>query len=253
MYWLFPVKDRLGRMASFCFTVAVLYLSCFVDFRYPWYFPQIEFFGLVTLARGMPTLADAYGNRQPSSAVSKPVRTLVLALMFLLSISQIALFVLTTYQARIQQTEVEMGNRARIGFWLRDHALPGQSVLLEPLGYIGYFSNLKMLDWPGLVAPEVVRLHSEKKAPSMSAIIPDLQPDWVVLRSWEYDQLLKSPALDFFQKNYTLVKVFDVTSKLKQYSFIPGKAYVYFDAVFALYKRNDTQMQSDEALPPQGK
>ena len=57
----------------------------------------------------------------------------------------------------VQQSVIEDGLRQPIGLWLRDHAkTPHDSVMLEPLGYIGYYSGLKMLDYPGLASKEMV-------------------------------------------------------------------------------------------------
>ena len=48
-----------------------------------------------------------------------------------------------------RQIEIEMGNRVPVGLWLREHGQPQETVYTEPLGYIGYFSGMRMIDWPG--------------------------------------------------------------------------------------------------------
>ncbi len=151
---------------------------------------------------------------------------------------QIALFFLTCWEMKLQQLEIEMGNRARIGEWLHDHGRPGESVYLEPLGYIGYFSKMRMIDWPGLVAPEVVRLRAEKKTTRVESLILDLQPDWVILRSWDFSRLKNSPDALRFQNEYQLVQVFDVNENLNKYDFVPGKLLLHIDASFGLFKKS---------------
>ena len=72
-------------------------------------------------------------------------------------------------------------------------SLPGQrptdTVFLEPLGYIGFYSNLKMLDYPGLSSPEVVAARRRASARDYPGCWPeliiDLSPTWLVLRSYE--------------------------------------------------------------------
>jgi hypothetical protein len=52
--------------------------------------------------------------------------------------------------------------RREVGLWIRDNSPPSASILLEPIGYIGYFSNRYIHDWTGLISPSVVayrRLH----------------------------------------------------------------------------------------------
>jgi hypothetical protein len=62
-------------------------------------------------------------------------------------------------QLQVQQSFIENGLRRPIGLWLRDHAQTlHDSVMLEPLGHISYYSRLKMLDWPGLASKEVVEV-----------------------------------------------------------------------------------------------
>src|SRR6185312_4860456 len=72
---------------------------------------------------------------------------------------QAAITVCMARQMQVQQALIENGLRRQIGLWLRDHAkTPQDTVMLEPLGYIGYFSGLKMLDYPGLASKEMVEV-----------------------------------------------------------------------------------------------
>ena len=74
----------------------------------------------------------------------------------------------------------------------------GDRIFLEPLGYIGYFSEGKMLDYPGLCSPEVVNVLKDKKL-NRATVIPELKPDWLVLRPWEVMEVLNMP---FFKRDY---------------------------------------------------
>jgi hypothetical protein len=149
---------------------------------------------------------------------------------------QILMCGVNAWEMRIQQVEVEMGNRRLVGEWLREHGWPDETVFLEPLGYIGYFSKMHMLDWPGLVTPQMVA--TRKKIPGgMLSMIPELKPDWVVLRPGEYAGL--GTLREDFDKNYVPEQVFDARPRLDQYKFIPGKRYVYVDATFFIFRRRD--------------
>ena len=44
-------------------------------------------------------------------------------------------------QLALQQQEIEWGVRAKVGRWLAEHAGENDRVLLEPIDYIGFFSN----------------------------------------------------------------------------------------------------------------
>jgi hypothetical protein len=74
-----------------------------------------------------------------------------------------------------------------VGVWLRSHASSQSSVMLEPIGYVGWYSTLKIHDYIGLVSPEVVAYR--RKFPNSDAwfmhYVQDKVPDYLVLRNWE--------------------------------------------------------------------
>ena len=45
-----------------------------------------------------------------------------------------------------------------------------------------------MFDWPGLVAPQVIKVRREKQTNQFATIF-ELKPEWVVLRDFEYEDL----------------------------------------------------------------
>jgi len=65
-----------------------------------------------------------------------------------------------------------------IGLWLASHTPSDSVVLLEPLGYIGFFSNRTMIDEVGLVTPRVVELKREGVSGPHYAL--EFQPDLVI-------------------------------------------------------------------------
>jgi hypothetical protein len=105
--------------------------------------------------------------------------------------------------------------------------------MVEALGYIGYFSEAKMLDYPGLVAPEVVASF-DQGYDHFTKIALHLRPEWMVLRPWEKDMMMQ---LEPFRRDYTEVKVFDARPRLAEYPLLPGRPFVEFDAAFHVFKR----------------
>jgi hypothetical protein len=154
--------------------------------------------------------------------------------MFL--IMEVMIFALMTHKEAIQQAEIEMGNRAEVGKWLKEHGRPEQTVYLEPLGYIGYFSGMRMVDFPGLVSPEVVRVRRQKQVNRMTAI-PELAPDWVVLRYSEVQWLSQLDIWNKFRQDYKLVHDQNANDRISAYSFLPGENSLRYDAGFAVFQR----------------
>jgi hypothetical protein len=92
-----------------------------------------------------------------------------------------------TDQAKNQRAEV--GLRQSTAEWLRENTPPGATVATEAIGYLGWYSGRRILDLAGLTSPEVVRLRREHGTPARAfrAIVRDLAPDVIVLRSFEVD------------------------------------------------------------------
>jgi hypothetical protein len=146
------------------------------------------------------------------------------------------------WQIRVQQQVVEFDHRREIGMWLRAHVRADETVYLECLGYIGYFSGRRMLDFPGLASPRVVQAHRSrtwdpKELPidRMAKLIPDLNPDWLVLRPHEWSRAEMLPGVS---DRYRLAKEFSVSERLEaEHSRLPGLAYLRADARFMVFKR----------------
>jgi hypothetical protein len=143
------------------------------------------------------------------------------------------------YTAKKQQQIIEDTGRKKIGVWLRNHAARGDSVFLEPIGYIGYFSQLKILDFPGLSAPEVSAI--VRSGPGGYArIITTLKPDWLVLRPYEiaHQNLQDSGMLS----NYEPVLYSNRRPALDACNFLPGRNWLEFDAEFFVFHRKDSSV-----------
>ena len=121
---------------------------------YPWYFPPIAFLGILVVSRGLPVAAQRVTQHRAGAIVARCLQG-----VFMLGL--LAVFVLASYQIRVQQKVCEDGTRVPVGRWLKEHAGPKETIYLECLGYVGFFSEGRMLDYPGLASPEVVKLRKE--------------------------------------------------------------------------------------------
>lgn len=86
---------------------------------------------------------------------------------------------LPLYVGRAQNETYYFGNAAA---FLRQSCRPGDKVLLEPIGTIGYFAPLTVIDEIGLVSPQVAerRLHG---AGWYADVVQWEKPDWLVIRA----------------------------------------------------------------------
>ena len=238
LYWLVPSRDRLGRMASLASLVLLCYLV-YTDLASeycPWYYPPLAFLSLVTLASAIACLADRIASVPLGGACAG---ALLAGLLFFLSF----IFVSSLAPIRFKQAVIDDGQRRQIGLWLKAHAADGETVYLEPLGYIGYFSQRRMADWPGLVSPAVVaarrRLGPREAYYTWAEVAEAIKPKWIVARATESRFIGNS---EYLSHHYELMAVFDDTKALDQLGAqagAPGMNLAYPEAIFGVYRRTD--------------
>ena len=115
-----------------------------------------------------------------SSARGRAVRTAVL-------VSLCALLYVGAVRWRDNPAGLNRDQHIPLGNWLKDHANPNAHILLEPIGYIGWLSDLYVQDYIGLVTPQVIgirRAHATSDGWFMD-FVKMKQPEFIVLRNWE--------------------------------------------------------------------
>ncbi len=243
-YWCLPFVRPQARAVSFAFMLGHFYLSYAASFPFPWYVPNCTILGIFVLAHATQQGLDWVGSlKEWNERASRHLRALTRVSATAVLSGAFLLFVCTAWQLRIQQREIEDGTRKQIGLWLRDHASsPSDTVFLEPLGYIGYFSRLKMLDTPGLCSAEVVAAEKRLKTTSLAEVIPAVHPDWIVLRPAEI-QPIETANPKLLTETYAMVKVFDASDRVASYRWLPGRGYLLFDQKFVVYRRRGNESQ----------
>ncbi|MDH3892398.1 MAG: hypothetical protein OEV49_15095 [candidate division Zixibacteria bacterium] len=112
----------------------------------------------------------------------------------------------TAVSYKAQQEVLDSVHRA-IGGYLRKNADAADLVAAEDIGYIGYYSRLRILDRDGLVSPEAVAYNRRGE---YGELISSVRPEWVVAG-------LESPISAFtadssFLRNYVLSASFSERS-----------------------------------------
>jgi hypothetical protein len=226
--WMAPRLRPDTRALSLALCGMCFYLQS-LPMRFPWYVPPATVLAILVISLLLWQFAEAIvpGNTHVRAKLlvgySVPVLTLLLTCA-------------TAYQLRYQQALIEDGNRRQIGLWLKANANPTDTVFLEPLGYIGFFSQLKMLDFPGLASAEVVAARRQLHSDSFALLIERLQPDWVVLRSSEIVRIDRERPL-LLRQGYAPAQVFDVSAQVNAVPFLPGRPYLMFDQTFTVFHR----------------
>lgn len=228
--WLLPKLRPGGRVASLAFFLGGFYVEYIP--RSPWYYPGWQALAFVTIAYLLDFLLSPAVGKDAIRAFARIGAGTLVAVQALL-LGGVA------WQMRSQQTVIENGQRRQIGLWLHAQARTGDRVYLEPLGYIGFFSGLKMLDYPGLASPEVVAARRAGNR-TYAQLIASLGPEWLVLRPDQTETIRReSPRL--LVEDYRLAKTFDVRAAVDAMPLLPGRPYLEFDALYFVFERTATR------------
>ncbi len=238
--WVIPILRPQTRLFSLVYFLGNFYLTDVLKYFPPWYLPMVGLFGYLTLglvfdqilalAMKFPQLG---WNRGWFAELPKILRVSAVSLLA----GQLAVTICVARQLQVQQSLIENGLRQPIGLWLRAHArTPHDSVMLEPLGYIGYYSGLKMLDYPGLASKEMVEARKRLGLGRQNQIYLELKPDWLVLRPGEAQNgtYVDTAGLHKF---YEQVQVFDASEKIAAIGWLPGRPYLKYDQTFLIFHR----------------
>jgi hypothetical protein len=239
--WLVPLLRAETRMLSLAFFLAMAFLNDVVQYLAAWYLPAVEVFGYLTigflfdqvfsLATRLPELGWDRGWFRRLPLVLRVSAAALIA-------GQASVTVCVARQMAEQQELIENGIRRPIGMWLRDHArTPHDTVFLEPLGYIGYYSQLKMLDYPGLSSREMVDARRRLGPANENQAYLELKPDWLVLRPAEVRR--PNPIIDPTRLGefYELVQVFDASDRVRAVPWLAGREYLQNDQTFLVFHR----------------
>lgn len=224
---LWPGCPRPARVAGLAFVIGGAYLTATP--QAPWYFPAWQVLAYLAVAGVVAGLAKRLGSRLlPRIALGAGVTAVLLV--------QAWLFVSVAAQLRAQQAIIEWGVRAPLGRAIGEAARhSSETVFLEPLGYIGFFSGLAMRDTPGLCAPEVIALR-KTGIQSMAELVAALRPDWTVLRMEEYARFSAAEKLAF-RRDYEFWVERDARAEIAAVAWLPGREFLMFDAFYTVWRR----------------
>lgn len=141
----FSVRLFLGLAAAW-----LLYLIIPKTLLFKWYYPPVLLAALAAAALGAAELVQRLDpvRRVRAAALLAAAAAVGGAGWSGQSLLQ------TRLLSRAEQTV-----RREIGLWLRQNTLPTHRVAAEPIGYIGYYSERRILDEVGLVSPDMVDLN----------------------------------------------------------------------------------------------
>lgn len=218
----FSIRQRV-RMLYVPIAFVVIYTFYFVfvvEGVFGWYVVPLSAatvfvagFGAVQLAQRGGTKADLIG--------------LTFASAYAFSILSVAH--LTARGERHVQRFIEDPVRRSLGLYLGQIMKPSERIGLEPLGYVAYYSRRSVLDYPGLVNPEVVALTGARGPVGLCSMLNEFRPEYVALRHYECQQD------GWLAERYRKIEDFTASSHVKDMLMVDKN----IDLHFKLYQRTD--------------
>jgi hypothetical protein len=209
-YWQYR-KERIVRLIGCLLLSYAFFLIALQGGQHSWYFvvPRALFFLLALL--GVNYVFQVYMRSSSSLKILLAALLLSFQLFFLL---------LGTYNVGNVQKYYEHGVRKKVGCYLSNLVGANESVFTESLGYIGYYSASRMLDYPGIVSPAIVEL---LRIPLnnegwFGAIIEHFRPEYLVLREREVSAIIESHPM-LLQNNYEHIETFGMPQEAPAYLF----------------------------------
>lgn len=151
--------------------------STILNSYYMWYLPPFLALGFVIAGFGLTQLA----LRQRTAGVALGT---VLAFAYAMHLP------FSMPLDRKVQQKIETGVREKTGRKLAAMMQPTDTVVLEPLGFLGWaVFNRTVFDYPGLGSKVSVRAVKDMVVPNVAGLVHALQPTHAVLRPNEYDDL----------------------------------------------------------------
>jgi hypothetical protein len=201
--------QREGLLFAPLIGIAIHYSAMALSkvFLFGWYFvPPTPIYYLVALT-GWALLAE---RLRPGLAAKADARQMTLATLLVSAAMGGA--VLPRVVATLREGQrVEETVRIPIGLWLRAHAAPTDRVMLEPIGYIGYYSRLPVIDVIALVSPEALDCYRPAFPSPRHELWRRFRPEWMLLRAGELQELQRDearmPPAERFDAAYTLTKM----------------------------------------------
>lgn len=144
---------------------------------YAWYLPPFLAVVMIFVALGMQRMSFTVPVAPKTAAVA-------LGIAF-------AIHMPFSFMAESKVQSVEDQVRTKVALYLKANVQPGQTVISESAGYVGFYSGVKLYDYPGLTSKTSLRALQAlpPNHRTLLDLISVLKANWIVLRPWELSEL----------------------------------------------------------------
>jgi hypothetical protein len=183
---------------------------------FSWYgaAPSLMFYPLVMLGLWRVVKALSYRISQDGTTLSRPFWGAVCAV---LTLGLLAGLVVRSQNLKVaNQWQRDTLEAIGVDF---DESAPDATVMLEPIGYVGFFSDRYVYDLAGLVSPAITDLRRRYPQDWYARAIFSFSPQYLVLRKFEIeDNVCFLDGGKLFQSQEQRARFFGAYRKVKEFS-----------------------------------
>ena len=168
-YWLYK-RQLFGRLEIIWLLGMIIPLVFSSTHLFLWYISPIYPIYLLLASAALPMAVESVNiNPARITRIARFAIPVVVLIMLAANYRSVVFY-------RDYQDSLETAHKA-IGQYLAANAARDDIVAAEDIGYIGYYSRLRIIDRDGLVSPEVLPYNRSGR---YLELITDFAPDWVV-------------------------------------------------------------------------
>ncbi len=182
--------------------------------RYFWYYAPLVPGFIVLIGGGIMSICiwiqTVYEKQSSDSSVQNKIRSIGSERLNLRLAGFLILF-LIVYQVQDLRSVSRIPDRRLaiyrvVGEWLNDHTSPGDQVGAMEVGIIGYYSKRPMIDFAGIIQPEIAEHFSEASSYEEAALwaLGYYSPHYLVLPTNSYPEIQR----EFITNNCQLISTF---------------------------------------------
>jgi len=222
---LFLIKNKERKLYPLL-SWSILYITAYVIVNvdaYAWYFiPMVPVF-IILASYGIINFVDIIKKILKNKFVPKLLVMFVCLLILATSILGASHY--------INKVDSNWRNYRQIGFWLKSNTEEDSSIMIGAIGYIGYYSDRRIIDSAFLVTKIPTKEKVSHQEAAQKAYLK-YKPDYIVEKYFneEYQQA------DFIKEDYVLLKNFTMR---RNYRTEDLRFDVNYNDNWLIYKRKD--------------
>ncbi len=201
--WVVTRKINPRYTLLLSFSVLYIGLAAFLAGSFPWYYAPLTFIYAISITYGIDSVGLFMKLIMEKKAITRYI--VQYGCLALIVVAQLSFWWNAYRTFQDQQFDTRYAAYKDIADWLNEHAAPTDRIATFEIGYIGYFTDMKIVDLAGLVTPSLYLWVDDGAEQSLYHSLRLSSPEWVLIPAHNQQQR----DIMTNDKRYVLQQVFD--------------------------------------------